>query len=200
MNKISTVGALILAGGQNRRMAGRHKATLSFQGHTFLEHLTHVFENFDEKLISSNLPELALGTGFTVVADDIPGQGPLGGLAAALNACRSDALIVCACDMPLLSVEFVLYLKQLAFELPAQKLLACQDRSGRIHPLCGVYHKSAYPVIQAALERQEHRVMQAFYALEGMPIPLSQTEFPDAILSNVNTPEEFAQLIAQQNR
>lgn len=96
-----TLGALILAGGQNRRMGGSPKALLpNGSGALILDGLRAAFADFDEKLLSTNTPELAAGTGFAPVPDARPGMGPLAGLEAALSACQSDGLVVAACDMP----------------------------------------------------------------------------------------------------
>lgn len=92
-----TLGALILAGGQNRRMGGSPKALLpNGSGALILDGLRAAFAGFDEKLLSTNTPELAAGTGFAPVPDARPGMGPLAGLAAALSACQSDGLVVAA--------------------------------------------------------------------------------------------------------
>ena len=55
-----TLGALILAGGQNRRMGGSPKALLpNGSGALILDGLRAAFAGFDEKLLSTNTPELA---------------------------------------------------------------------------------------------------------------------------------------------
>lgn len=73
-----TLGALILAGGQNRRMGGSPKALLpNGSGALILDGLRAAFAGFDEKLFSTNTPELAAGTGFAPVPDARPGMGPL---------------------------------------------------------------------------------------------------------------------------
>ncbi len=188
MTKIpSDIGALILAGGKNRRMNGRHKALLPLHDNTLIEHLAFVLDNFNEKIISTGVPELAKMTGFTPVADKIPEMGPLGGLDAALSVCRSQALVVCACDMPCLTTEFVTCLAGLACEYPDAPAIILKDRSGQIHPLCGLYRTSAGPTIHSALRQNERRVMRVFDQLDGIIIPLSEIGFPDTILTNINT-------------
>lgn len=58
-----TLGALILAGGQNRRMGGSPKALLpNGSGALILDGLRAAFAGFDEKLLSTNTPELAAST------------------------------------------------------------------------------------------------------------------------------------------
>ena len=145
-----TLGALILAGGQNRRMGGSPKALLpNGSGALILDGLRTAFAGFDEKLLSTNTPELAAGTGFAPVPDARPGMGPLAGLAAALSACQSDGLVVAACDMPCFDRAAAEFLASFADQgWPAWAL---RDRAGRLHPLCGVYTKQCLPAIQAAL-------------------------------------------------
>lgn len=193
---ISSIGALILAGGQNRRMNGWHKALLPLCGRTLLEHLAAIFSGFDEKLIATDMPELAKLAGFTQIADEIPGLGPLGGLSAALTACRSKALVVCACDMPLVTKEFASYLAGLASAYPDARAIVIKDRSGRVHPLCGLYQKSASPVLLTALKQEEYRVMNVLQKLKGEIIALEDTEFPDSVLTNINTLGEWEQFIS----
>lgn len=187
-------GVLILAGGKNSRMGGCNKALLIHNGSTFLSHLDNVFASFHEKLLSTDTPHLAGGTAFTPVPDEIPGQGPLGGVATALGLCISDALIVLACDMPLLTVDFVEYLQTFARKYPQAQALVVKDRTNQLHPLCGIYYKSAYHTIRDALMHGERCACRVFYALNGIMIPLKGTEFPDFIISNINTPKELEEL------
>lgn len=190
-----TIGALILAGGQNSRMDGRHKALLEWGGKTYLDHLMDAFAGFDEKIISTGVAALAEGTDFLAVPDRISGQGPLGGLSTALSVCRSDALVVCACDMPFVTAELTAYLAEQARLHPEARAIAIRDRSGRLHPLCGVYRKEAGSMIHDALMQDERRMIRVFRELQGKELSLAETEFPDRLLSNVNTPEEMASLL-----
>lgn len=189
-----TIGALILAGGQNSRMEGKHKALLEWNGRTYLSCLMEALAAFDEKIISTGVPALAEGTDFQAVPDEISGQGPLGGLSTALSVCKSDALVVCACDMPLVTAGLTSWLAGQARLHPEAKAIAICDRSGRLHPLCGVYHKEAAAVIHKALMQDERRMMRVFRELHGLELSLAETDFSDRILSNINTPEEFETL------
>lgn len=189
-----TLGALILAGGQNRRMGGSPKALLpNGSGARILDGLRAAFAGFDEKLLSTNTPELAAGTGFAPVPDARPGMGPLAGLAVALSACQSDGLVVAACDMPCFDRAAAEFLASFADQgWPAWAL---RDRAGRLHPLCGVYTKQCLPAIQAALAAGEHRVGRLFQSVGGQAISLEGTSLPDAVVCNVNTPEELKELL-----
>lgn len=189
-----TIGALILAGGQNSRMEGRHKALLEINGRTYLSCLTEALAAFEEKIISTGVSALAEGTDFRAVPDEISGQGPLGGLSTALSVCKSDALVVCACDMPFITAELTAWLADQARLHPEAKAIAIRDRSGRLHPLCGVYKKEAAAIIHEALMQDERRMIRVFRELGGVELSLSETGFADRILSNVNTPGEEREL------
>ena len=100
-----TYGALILAGGKGRRMGGKNKALLQWEAQTFLSRLESVLYNFDEKLISLQDASWLGDSSFSPVFDQEADHGPLEGLRCALSLCKSDALLVVACDMPLFSAE-----------------------------------------------------------------------------------------------
>ena len=139
-----TLGALILAGGQNRRMGGSPKALLpNGSGALILDGLRAAFAGFDEKLLSTNTPELAAGTGFAPVPDARPGMGPLAGLAAALSACQSDGLVVAACDMPCFDRATAEFLASFADQgWPAWAL---RDRAGPPPPTLRRLHQTMPP-------------------------------------------------------
>lgn len=189
------VGALILAGGGGRRMGGHSKALLTDgAGVPFVRRLADALAGFDEKLLSTADASLAgaAGAGFVPVADRMPGQGPLAGLEAALSVCRSEALVTAACDMPLFTAPLAEYLA--SFAGAGWPAWALEDRSGRLHPLCGVYTKACLPAIRAALAAGERRAGALFRAVGGRALPLGRTAFDDRLLCNVNTPDQLAAL------
>ena len=102
--------AAILAGGQSRRM-GRDKASIIWQGETLLARTARVAQEagFAVMVIGRERPDGWPLPDTRFVPDAYPGQGPLGGLATALEAANQDVLLL-ACDMPLLSVEAIAWL------------------------------------------------------------------------------------------
>lgn len=179
-----TYGALVLAGGQARRMGGQNKALLELDRQTFLARLEKSLECFEERLLSANDPALAVGTTFRPIPDRIPGRGPLEGLAAALAACESDALLVVPCDVPLFPAGLAQALVEAAQD---QESLICRDRAGRLHPLCGVYAKSCLSVSDRLLAQGHFRALCLHEMVRGGVLSLENTPFPDRVLTNVNT-------------
>lgn len=192
---MSSFGGLVLAGGKGQRMGGCQKALLQFQGYTFLKYFERAFSGFDELLLSSQDPSLAAGTRFQTVMDEKPGHGPLEGLRSALSVCKSEGLVVTACDTPLFSSALARLLTEVSQNCP---MIACMDRKGRLHPLCGVYKKTSLPVIEAALSEGIFCVQEVFRRGGGMVFPLAGTEILDEVLYNINTREEFATLANQK--
>src|SRR5204863_290703 len=72
-----------------------------------------------------------LGVAPRIIADVVPGCGPLGGIHAALTEARGDAVFVAACDMPYLNAAFVSFLLELAREADAAVPSARRSRRHR---------------------------------------------------------------------
>ncbi|MDR1193196.1 MAG: molybdopterin-guanine dinucleotide biosynthesis protein B [Peptococcaceae bacterium] len=183
------IGAVILAGGKSRRM-GTDKASLPWAGKTFLAHMAEQLRDLDELLISAGAAEQFQDSGWPVIPDREPDRGPIGGLYSALLACRSDWLLALSCDMPLFKKELANYL--IARISPAYDALVTVTRDGQLHPLCGVYAKGAAAALAAQMAAGNYRMLDAVYASRFLPVSLAGTPYPDAMVSNINTPEQYA--------
>lgn len=186
-----TYGALILAGGKGKRMGGTNKALLQLQQRTFLSRLEHALSDFEEKLISVQDDSWLGDSPFSPVLDQITDRGPIEGLRRALSTCQSDALLVVACDMPLFSGKLAKALIQASDGFDA---VICQDRTGKLHPLCGIYSRQCLPAIDALIQQRNYRVNEIRKMVSSAVFSLDDSLLPDALLSNVNTPEALASL------
>lgn len=186
-----TYGALILAGGKGLRMGGRNKALLQLEQKTFLSRLEEALSGFDEKLISLQDASWLDQSSFSPVFDEVTDRGPLEGIRCALSTCKSDALLVVACDMPLFTEEIAKGLIQSGEEVDAA---ICRDRTGKLHPLCAVYSKQCLPIIDAMIAQENYRVLSIINMVPSKIFSLDSSDFSDALLSNVNTPEALAAL------
>src|SRR4051812_26365262 len=99
--RITQIEAFILAGGASSRM-GTDKSQLLLDDQTFVERIADTLLTVTDSIRlvggqeNSQLP---------TVADVYPKWGALGGLHAALTACRREWAIVVACDLPLVTGE-----------------------------------------------------------------------------------------------
>lgn len=105
---IADCSALILAGGDSRRM-GQDKASLVLDGRTLLQSVVATLQPlFAEVLVSvrQQRPDIDLPQ-----VCDTPGQvGPLAGLAAGLERTSNPWLFAAACDMPFITPPLIEYL------------------------------------------------------------------------------------------
>lgn len=186
-----TYGVLILAGGKGRRMGGANKALLQLQQQTFLSRLENALSDFDEKLISLQDASWLGDSPFLPVFDQVTDRGPLEGLRCSLSLCRSDALLVVACDMPLFSGKLAKAMLQAGEGFDA---VICQDRAGRIHPLCGIYSKQCLPAIESMIARGNYKITDIMKAVPSLIFSLETSVFSDILLSNINTPEALEAL------
>ena len=183
-----TFGAVILAGGNSRRM-GQSKAALVIGGETLLAHTVRQLADFPELWLAANDPGLAEGLPVRFAADRYPGSGPLAGIEAALSATDMEALVCFPCDLPNLTAELPrLLAKRFSPELDA---LVVKDSTGRLHPLCGVYHRRCLAAIRHQLEQGQRRVLDLLPHLRWASL---SGEVPDQVLYNLNTPEDLLRL------
>lgn len=96
-----TFSAVILAGGESRRM-GQDKAGLVRDGTSWLAAaIGKVLNAGSAEVFVSGRPGVEYDSGSCPVLLDLePGLGPLGGIERGLHACTSELLLVLAVDMP----------------------------------------------------------------------------------------------------
>ncbi|HET8783326.1 MAG TPA: molybdenum cofactor guanylyltransferase, partial [Pyrinomonadaceae bacterium] len=98
---IGQIEAFILAGGASSRM-GTDKSQLLLENQTFVERIGATLLTVTDTIRLVGGSDILK---FPVVADVYPQWGALGGLHAALSACRGEWAIVVACDLPFVTSE-----------------------------------------------------------------------------------------------
>lgn len=184
------IGAVVLCGGKSSRM-GRSKASLPLQGETFLAHTLSQLQSFDEILLSVNRAQHSkLSSPYPTIVDQYAECGPMGGLHAALQACRSEALFAVSCDLPYFSSELADFL---CCEMtPALDGVIPISANGRLHPLCAIYRKEVSVIFEQCLQTEDYKLRNALQRMN-----IRYVSVPDTLekcLTNVNTPEDYAQL------
>lgn len=96
------ITGVILAGGQSTRF-GEDKAFARLNDIPLIFRVLKAVKSlFSELLLVTNSPDQFRCLPASVIRDDVPQQGPLGGIATALRRAKHDRIFVVACDMPLL--------------------------------------------------------------------------------------------------
>ncbi len=183
------VVAVILAGGQGRRMGGIDKAMVPLAGQALIAHVfSRVVPQVAAVAISANGDATRFAAfGVPVLADAPPmppGRfaGPLAGLLAgarwALDAHPGALLLSVPCDVPLLP-------RDLVARLAAASLPCCAASFGRLHPLVALWRPAALVVPTTA--GAAARALLA--ALGGSSVEWAG---PDDPFLNVNDPATLA--------
>jgi molybdopterin-guanine dinucleotide biosynthesis protein A len=187
-------GAIVLAGGQSRRM-GTDKALLRLapEGPRLLEMVLTVVQPLASPVfISTNRPAEYSWAGLPLVGDTYPGSGPLAGLEAGLSASPAEFNFLVACDMPWLAAPLLAYLLQLA---PPYEAVVPLNQMGRAEPLCAVYSKKCLPVIRRHLASGSFKMTGWLNEINTMFVPAGQiAEYDPDFRSfrNLNRPEDIA--------
>ncbi len=191
MNKLEyPVSAIVLAGGQSHRM-GRDKALIEFQGKPIIAHVLDTLRELsdDVRIVANHSDRFSL-FGARVVPDYDPPCGPLGGIAAGLQASQHDRVVVVACDMPFLNPNLLRYLLILSGDYEA----VVPQTSGEFEPLHAVYQRACYHPIVQRLASGQRRVISFFADVRLRVVPEAEwrTIDPDGrSLMNLNTPDDL---------
>ena len=188
--------AVILAGGQARRLGGIDKSALLVRGMSILDRQLGVLRSLTPHiLIVASDEHRYREAGVPVVRDCIRGAGSLGGLYTALVEAPTDQLVVMGCDMPFLTAPFLARLAALGAGADA-----AMPRDARgLHPLCAAWGRRAAPHLRARIDEGRLRIVDALDGLdvrEMDPGELARFDPDGTLLLNVNTPDDYARATA----
>ena len=140
-----TIAAVILCGGESRRM-GRPKAWLPFGAEVMLQRVVRLVGTVAGPIVvvaapGQDLP--ALPAEVSIVRDEISGRGPLQGLAAGFVALGEevDLAYATSTDVPFLEPRWITRLAELIGDAD----LAIPSIGGYFHPLAALYRKKRRP-------------------------------------------------------
>jgi molybdopterin-guanine dinucleotide biosynthesis protein A len=195
-------GGIVLCGGESRRM-GRSKAWLPIEGELMLPRVVRILSEVVRPIVvvaakEQSLP--ALPADVRVVHDEEDERGPLQGLAAGLAALAGqvDAAYLSGCDVPMLKAAFV----QRMLERFDAHSICMPNIAGRQHPLAAVYPLAVLPTVRTLLNADRRRLLDlADVATTRL---VDENELCDidptfASLRNVNTPEDYAEILREIN-
>lgn len=175
---------------------GSDKALLSFGGQTLLERALQTAAAVAERIVIVGPKERYAAFG-DIIEDVYAGCGPLAGIHAALGATNTDLNLMLSVDMPLMTSNFLAWLLQKAEA--AEELIVVPDALGGLQPLCAVYRRQVHRIAEQALQNGDYKIGKLFPLvptryLSGQEITASG--FSITIFSNVNTREEFEELMS----
>ncbi len=193
---MSQIEGFILAGGASSRM-GTNKAQLELEGKTFVERISGALASIATEIstVGAENQEMA-ATGGVCQLPNVPDVydkwGALGGLHAALAACRADWAAVVACDLPFVTGELFVRLARLRENFDA---VAPVQPDGRVQPLCALYRvalcRERAQKLIAAGERRPRALLREVQTRLVTNDELSGLNGAPFFFANVNTPQDY---------
>jgi molybdopterin-guanine dinucleotide biosynthesis protein A len=183
---------LVLTGGRSTRM-GQDKAFLRLPDRAEPLVMTSVRALLDAGAtevvcVGGDEPRLR-ALGLDVVADDQPGEGPLGGLLTGLRVARRPIVVVLTCDMPSIdAVSLRTIVRVLGAQPDAQAAVPVVD--GRQQVISAAYRRAARGVLAPAFAAGERSVRRAIAALTVVDVT-EQDGLDPAAFGDVDQPADL---------
>jgi len=193
------IAALILAGGQARRMGGGDKPLITIDGLSLLERTIARLRPQAAPLVlnANGDPARFQAFGLPVVADVIEGYGgPLVGILTGLEWLASHALDVewmvsAAADTPIFPLDLVERLAAARATQGADLAMACTG--SRTHPVFALWPVRLAAELRHAVAEEGMRKIEAWTERYRVAL-VDWPDTPDDPFFNVNTPEDVVRL------
>ena len=148
--------AVILCGGKSSRM-GFDKCTIKVKNKSLIdiiaEELTQVFENI--VLVSNDLEKFR-DSNYMVVKDIVENSGPIGAIYTALKVATSKYVFITACDMPIISLDYIRYMIELIKSENVQGVVAYNSKY--IEPLYAFYSTDMIGAFEMELKKNNYKL------------------------------------------
>lgn len=191
------VTAVILAGGQARRMHGIDKGLLAVAGRPLIEHLLASLRGQTDHIVISANRNLAYyaAYGMPVVSDATSdAQGPLAGIYRALCCITTDYLLSVPCDTPCLPRDLI---QRMITTARRQQTTVCVAHDGvRPQPVIALLHHTLKADLRQYLDSGHRKVMD--WLLRHNLALADFSDQPEAFV-NLNTADDCRRLEMTSN-
>ena len=182
------ITAVILAGGQGRRMGGQDKGLIDFNGQPLVSILIDKLElQAVGIVINANRNEQRYRDfGYPVVSDELADyQGPLAGFASAMTTVTTDFIVTLPCDSPLLVTDYVSRFIDSYAQVDAPIHVAFDGE--RLQPVHAMIKVELLTSLNEFLASEDRKI-DRWYAMHDFV----QTDFSDCadMFRNINTPAD----------
>tara|TARA_R110002110_G_scaffold3598_3_gene18388 strand:- start:4687 stop:5319 length:633 start_codon:yes stop_codon:yes gene_type:complete len=191
------IAAVLLAGGQARRMGGGDKSLRLLGGKTILAHiLERIAPQADMVLLNANGDtDRFAGLGLPVARDVVEGfAGPLAGILTGLEWMRANQpgishIVSCPTDAPFIPENLVAGLAGAVTDADAD--IGCARSGDRTHPVIGLWPAALADPLREALTVRDIRKIDRWTAEYSVAYADWPAEPLDPFF-NVNRPEDLA--------
>lgn len=184
------ITGVVLCGGEGRRLGGVEKPLLPLHDRPLVAHvLTRLAPQVGRVIISANRDlDTYRAYGHSVIADDVPGLGPLGGLASVAPHVTTPWMFCCPGDAPRFDPGLIVRLAN-----------ACHDPCHAVYPHDGERPQYLFLLVRTAVCSSLPRYLDGGgRSVHGWlaKIGASAVEMPDLTetFANVNTAEALRAL------
>jgi molybdopterin-guanine dinucleotide biosynthesis protein A len=184
----TNLSAAILIGGRASRMGGLRKDALTIGGQRIIDRQLAVLHEVVDTVFAVSSATVEPEAPLSVVRDQFPDHGALGGIYTAIVSSPTDRTVIVACDLPFLTAAFLTHMAGIAADL-------VMPRSTRgYEPLCAIYSRACADPIRRRLERRQ---LEASVFPEGVkvaeiaPEVLAAYDADGLLFVNVNTPHDY---------
>ncbi len=143
------VSGILLAGGRGVRFRG-DKRIARVGGVPLLAWAAAILGSVADDVVVVTRDEAGARGRWHYVRDEFPDRGPMGGVLTGLRIVRNERALALPVDMPLLTVDFLSYLRDAGVESDITV-----PQWERLEPLVGVYPKACIALLEASLQRGE---------------------------------------------
>ncbi len=191
----SDVTAVILAGGQGRRMGGQDKGLLDFGGRLMIEIIIEALENqrIDIVINANRNQSTYQSYGYPVISDDLKDfQGPLAGFASAMAAVKTKFILTLPCDSPMLADNFV---ERFIESHNREQAPVCVAHDGeRLQPVYALIDTGLLDDLKRFLQIGERKIDRWYAQYSYASVDFSTAT---SMFENINTPEDRQRLLGQ---
>jgi len=183
------ITAIILAGGQARRMGGQDKGLIQLAQKPMIEHVLNAIEpQVGTIIINANRNQTTYEKyGFPVVADQHKGYcGPLEGMASGLQAAKTPFVVTVPCDSPLIPDDLVQKLYSTLQDEDAE--ICTAHSSGRMQPVFTLMKTEVLPSMLEFLNNGERKIDKWF---EKHHLAIADFSDQAETFININSEEEL---------
>ncbi len=182
------ISAIILAGGQGRRMGYQDKGLIQWGGKPLIAHvIERIKSQTDEIFVNCNQNlEQYQQLGYPIITDKLVGfQGPLAGIESGLEVISHEYCLACPCDTPFLPPSLVndLYTALLANESDAAYAVCEQQR----HYVPVLLHKRGLASLQQYLATGQRSIHGWYKTIKTTQIEYNDTQ----AFANFNQPDSL---------
>lgn len=167
------VNGLILTGGKSERM-GWDKAAIEYHGKPQAIYLVELLDRVGiPACISCRPGDAGRWAPFPTIEDHAEGFGPMAGIMAAFSDDPDSALLVIACDYPLLRIQDIRWL--LSQRAPGYDVTAVSLKEGLGEPLLAIWESRSYRILADSYASGNFKMMDV---LSKLDVILARPEEP----------------------